>query len=164
MIIAATGHRPHKLGGFDLKTRRALGALAVEHLSRAQPDRVISGMALGWDMAVAAAAHMLSIPFTAAVPFPGQHSLWPDADEKRYFRLLDLADEVVTVSDLHVPVPKAMQIRNEWMVDRANRIMALWDGSFGGTHNCIVYANKRRVPVDNLWNAWALPEYLWDVI
>ena len=31
MIVAATGHRPPKLGGYDQKTRRALGALAVEH-------------------------------------------------------------------------------------------------------------------------------------
>lgn len=68
------------------------------------------------------------------------------------------------VSGIHVPVPKAMQIRNEWIVDRADRIIALWDGSFGGTHNCITYANKRKVPVDNLWDAWADPEYPWDVL
>ena len=107
---------------------------------------------------------MLSIPFIAAVPFEGQHSLWPDADEKRYFRLLDLAKRVEIVSGIHVPVSKAMQVRNEWMVDRADRIMALWDGSFGGTHNCVTYASKRNVHVDNLWYAWTLPEYLWDVL
>lgn len=164
MIIAASGHRPDKLGGYDLKTRRALGALAVEYLSRSRPEQVISGMALGWDMAVAAAAHMMGIPFIAAVPFEGQHSLWPDEAEKRYFRLLDLAHRVEIISGIHVSVPKAMQLRNEWMVDRADRIMALWDGSFGGTHNCITYAHKRKVPVDNLWDLWALPEYLWDLL
>lgn len=164
MIIAATGHRPERIGGHDLKTRRALGALAVEALSRLQPDQVISGMALGWDQAVAAAAHLLNIPFIAAVPFPGQHSLWPDDAERRYHRLLDLADKVVFVSDIDVPVNKALQKRNEWMVDRANRMLALWDGSFGGTHNCIVYARKRGVPVDNLWPYWSMPEIMWELL
>lgn len=46
---------------------------------------------------------------------------------------------------------------NEWMVDRAGRIAALWDGSWGGTFNCLNYARRRGVPIDNLWDRWTLP-------
>lgn len=35
-----------------------------------------------------------------------------------------------------------MQKRNEYMVDLADRVIAVWDGSKGGTANCIKYAEK----------------------
>ena len=35
-----------------------------------------------------------------------------------------------------------MQKRNEYMVDLADRVIAVWDGSKGGTANCVKYAEK----------------------
>jgi hypothetical protein len=35
-----------------------------------------------------------------------------------------------------------MQIRNEWMVDQATRMAALWDGSGGGTGYSIQSAGR----------------------
>lgn len=37
------------------------------------------------------------------------------------------------------------QIRNEWMVDRAARVIAVYNGEPGGTRNTIEYANKNKV-------------------
>ncbi|MDY5774050.1 MAG: hypothetical protein SPK32_11530, partial [Bacteroidaceae bacterium] len=34
------------------------------------------------------------------------------------------------------------QIRNEWMVDRSARVIAVYNGEAGGTRNTIAYANK----------------------
>ena len=157
-VIAATGHRPDKLGGYDQKTRRALGALAVEFLHERRPAKVISGMAIGWDMAVAAAAVTLGIPFVAAVPFADQALRWPIESQDRYHRLLAQAHSVEYISMGYSA--KAMQLRNEWMVNSADEMMALHDGSWGGTFNCLEYARKRGVPVTNLWDRWAVPEYL----
>lgn len=169
MIIAATGHRlGPKLGGYDGKTRLALGGLATEYLSRERPDKVISGMALGWDQAVAAACVALGIPFIAAVPFEGQEGRWPTEARERYARLLDCAVRVEIILDLQYgstsEINKAMQARNEWMVDRADKMVALWDGSWGGTFNCVRYAEAKNVPIDNLWNRWSLPEDVRDLI
>lgn len=162
MIVAATGHRPEKLGGYDEKTRRALGALATEWLHYARPDKVISGMALGWDQAVAAACVVLGIPFIAAVPFEGQDRKWPQPARERYWRLIEKSESVEIMNPtnpLHMfDVPRMMQLRNEWMVDRANKMLALWDGSWGGTFNCLEYARKKGVEVENLWAKWSLPE------
>jgi hypothetical protein len=47
-----------------------------------------------------------------------------------------------------------MQIRNEWMVDHCTHVAALWDGSPGGTGNCIRYVRKIGRPFDNLWQDW----------
>ncbi|WP_188052008.1 hypothetical protein [Azospirillum sp. Sh1] len=47
-----------------------------------------------------------------------------------------------------------MNTRNEWMVDHSDRLLALWDGSQGGTANCVRYARGLGRPIDNLWSEW----------
>lgn len=162
MIVAGTGHRPDKLGGYENRTRLALGGLATEYLSRKKPDLVISGMALGWDQALAGAAIALGIPLCAIIPFEGQERKWPEDAQARYARLLASAGEVVVASPW--PSTSAMQKRNEMMVDRADRVVALWDGSWGGTFNCVKYAEKTRVPIDHLWNRWSLENDIWELL
>ncbi len=115
-------------------------------------------MALGWDQAVAAAAVAYNVPFIAAVPFEGQEGFWPQEAQVRYRRLIALAEHVEIVCEKQGPFKKSFQIRNEWMVDRADKMVALWDGSWGGTFNCVRYAEKKGVPIDNLWDRWTLPE------
>lgn len=153
MILAATGHRPDKLGGYCDDVRRRLIALAAGHLTAVRPDRVISGMALGWDQAVAEAALQIAIPLIAAVPFVGQERRWPPESQRRYLGLIERAEAVEIVCDF--PGAKAMQLRNEWMVDHADEVVALWNGSWGGTFNCLAYARRRGVPASNLWARWA---------
>ena len=160
MILAATGHRATKLGT-SVAAEDALIALARRHLARLMPTQVISGMATGWDQAVAQAAVDLGIPFIAAVPFEGfgrkhcKETIW------RFMGMLAKASQIEIISQ--VPISSALQRRNEWMVDRADKMLALWDGSWGGTFNCVQYAEKKGVPVENLWQQWELlndPEIL----
>ena len=39
------------------------------------------------------------------------------------------------------------QKRDEWMVDRVSRVIAVYDGVSGGTKNTIEYAEKRGIEV-----------------
>lgn len=105
------------------------------------PEKVISGMALGVDQWAAHIAYKLSIPFIAAVPFEGQEKAWPAASQKTFHQLLKLASEKVIVSPGGYAAAK-MQIRNEWMVDHCDLLIAVWDGTKGGTGNCVQYAQK----------------------
>jgi uncharacterized phage-like protein YoqJ len=151
--ICGTGHRPDKLGGYDNFDLEKLCCFATYCLVKMSPTRVISGMALGWDQAIAVAALNLQIPLTAAVPFKGQERTWPDRMKEAYHSYLEKADEVVIVceGDWH---PYKMQLRNEWMVDHSALVLALWNGSKGGTANCIRYANKVKKPIINVWEDW----------
>ena len=153
MIIAATGHRPDKLGGYSPTVENRLRLLAHKHLVKTRPSFVISGMALGWDQAVAAASLLAGIPFVAAVPFEGQERKWPARSQEIYRELLIQAARIHVVGE-HGWSRDAFQRRNEWMVDHCDRLVALWNGSSGGTGNCLVYAQYRNKPVDNLWNEW----------
>lgn len=156
MILSGTGHRPDKLGGYDRRTAMRLRDLACRHLSeRPQlPEFVISGMALGWDTALAYAALDLIVPLIAAVPFEGQERMWPEESQKHYRWLLKHADQVV-----HVSAPGyanwKMQRRNEWMVDHSHEVLALWNGTSGGTANCIRYAETTGKRITNLWQEFS---------
>ena len=153
MVIAGTGHRPNKLGGYGDDVYRQLVTLARSALIEYKPTLVISGGALGWDTALASAAHMEKIPFNIAVPFHGQDKMWPPASKARYAKMISLANEVIVVSEGDFSARK-MQIRNEWMVNHCDTLLALWDGSNGGTANCIKYAQSIGHPIINLWGEW----------
>lgn len=152
-VTSFTGHRPDKLGGYSPAVTDRLIALGERALRDLGVTEAIVGMALGWDMAVAQAAINLQIPFVAAVPFEGQESRWPDASQLRFRELLAQAARVVIVSSGGYS-PRKMHTRNEWMVDNSQRLVALHDGSSGGTGSCVKYARSRRVEVCNMWPFW----------
>ncbi len=153
MTLCGTGHRPNKLGGYGDDAYAVLVHLAVMSLEDIKPDRVISGMALGWDMAIAEAAIRKRILLIAAIPFEGQESMWPQPSKDKYRELLDkCAVKKVICSPGYAPYK--MQARNQWMVDNSNIILALWNGTSGGTANCVKYAEKRNVKIFNLWNVY----------
>jgi uncharacterized phage-like protein YoqJ len=159
IVIAGTGHRPDKLvpgnrqAGYTNATLAALIGLAEKELDLLQPGEVISGVALGWDTALAIAAIRRGIPLTCAVPFEGQESRWPQESQDRYNKILSKAKAVVVVSEGGYSA-QSMQVRNEWMTDRAQKLLALWNGTPGGTRNCLDYAEKVAVPARNIWPLW----------
>ena len=149
MIVAVTGHRPDKLMGYKLPnpcyTRICKELERV--LKELNPTKAITGMALGVDQWLAMICIKLGIPFIAAVPFPGQESKWPESSQSTYKLLLKKADDIVIVSDAPFKAAK-LQKRNEWMVDQLadedDRLIAVYDGTEGGTYNCVKYAEKHE--------------------
>ena len=153
-----TGHRPDKLGGFNENNTMAAGikkvlAQEIERMATDGFTEFISGGALGVDTWAAEAVievrkvHPL-IKLTIARPFPSQDSKWLEESKYRFKAFCGAADKVVDVS----PDPYSawkMQVRNEWMVDQSDLILAIWDGSSGGTGNCVEYAkaNGKRLLV-----------------
>lgn len=153
-VVTATGHRPHKLGGYAEVVDWRLMKLARAVLDKSKPARVISGMALGWDQAIAFVGITLGIPVTAAIPFEGQESIWPESKQSRYHAILKKCESVQIVSPGEYGAHK-MYIRNCWMVDRADVVLALWDGTPGGTANCIDYTlENSHAPIVNVWDLW----------
>lgn len=148
-----TGHRPDKLGGYgEIATARLL-RMASMVVFAMRPARVISEMALGWDQAIARSAISMGVPVVAAVPFAGQESAWPAASQDAYVDILRKCSEVVTVCEGGY-APWKMQVRNQWMVEHGDHLIALWDGSPGGTANCVNYANSRSKDLTNVWPLW----------
>ena len=150
MILAGTGHRPDKLGGYDPHAVNQVMRFAEQVLTANKPSVVISGMALGWDIALAQAAVNLGIPFRAYIPFVGQEQVWPSASRLYYKALLAKAQETKICSTGGY-TKASMQIRNQNMVDDCDVVAALWNGSPGGTSNCLTYAMFVGKPYINYW-------------
>lgn len=142
MNVSITGHRPEKIKNSELvKTKLAE---AYEDLG---VFRVIQGMAAGVDLWSAYAAFMAEIPYVCAIPWKGHAPR--KIDRVAYELALKNADEIHYVNDSDkYPGPWVYQERNIWMVDRADTVIAVWDGiEKGGTWNCVEYAFKKGVPI-----------------
>jgi len=155
MVYAVTGHRPEKIGGYGKEAKVHLEQFAIETLRKIKPQatRIFTGMALGWDQAIADACIRLNIPFVAAVPFPGQEMVWFEEMRVHYCYLLGKAQIVQMVS----PGPyskEKMQIRNQFIVNECEALIALWNGTTGGTCNCVKYAQEEQKKVINVWDKW----------
>lgn len=155
MIIAGTGHRPNKLGGYGAEVQQKLIDFAAAVLPQHQPSTVITGMALGWDMALAQAAVRLGIPFHAYIPFNGQELMWPESTRLYYRALMRQAQHIVVCSTGGF-TKEAMQVRNVAMVDNCDELVALWNGSSGGTANCLRYAQSLHKRYTNYWPEWSM--------
>ena len=143
-VISGTGHRPQKLGNEWDGIGPCSDWIRLELkkvFEKQKPDIIVSGMALGYDMLLAEVAIEMSVPLTAAVPFIGQESAWTSKSQERFFRILEKAKRIVVVSEGEYS-PEKMQIRNEWMVNNSDKLVACWNKTPGGTGNCVKYAKS----------------------
>jgi len=118
-----------------------------------QITHFISGLAIGVDMlgvesvALVRAFGGPEVEITGAMPFPSQASRWPKPTRDHWDNICGLCNEVLAISEdpYH---PSKMQIRNVWMVDNSDYVIAIWDGiSKGGTQNCMDYAKSKGKPI-----------------
>ncbi len=147
-----TGHRPQKL-------TRPIDDIKVDlenEILRAVADgytTFITGMAYGTDIwagniVVRLKDRFPDLKLIAAVPFPDFPDGWEDEWRKKYERLIEKADMVKVISQGYSPA--VYQLRNEWMVDRSSRVIAVYDGKAEGTRNTINYARKKKIYVKEL--------------
>lgn len=80
-----------------------------------------------------------------ACPFDGFENSWSFAWQSQHREVLQEADLVRYICDSYSRY--CFQKRNEWMVDHAARVIAVFNGESGGTKNTIDYARKCGVPV-----------------
>ena len=171
LIWGFTGHRVQRLGDFldyEYKILPRLVDLCKKVIEEQEIKYAISGMALGFDTAVAEACVKLGVPFMAAVPGHWFHKRWQLKQVERYCELLTEADDVNFIDELNEyqvlgpdgePMAKydarKLHKRNEFIVDHSQKLIALWDGQReGGTYNCLQYAHSKGKEELNLWERW----------
>lgn len=140
MIIAGTGHRKFKNNYYPSKTWHPICEKTIKILEKLKPEKILSGGAIGFDSLLIDAAISLKVPYILCAPFKNQSGNWPLKSKQRYDKYLEKADEIVIVSEGGFTSQK-MQIRNEYLVDNCNLLLAFFNGEKGGTYNCVKYAN-----------------------
>lgn len=139
-ILAITGHRPSRIKDIE-KTKESIG----QKLEEIMPSILIQGMAVGVDMWSAHEALKRNVPYIAVRPWAGHGAQEQDV----YERTLRNAKTVVTLNPVaDYPGPHTYIIRNRWMVDHADLLLAVWDGKkSGGTWSTVRYASEKGIEV-----------------
>ena len=145
-----SGHRPEKLGLPERKVKKALS----DEILRAIDDgyvTFITGMARGVDLWAGeivlrekrknSALHLI-----AAVPYEGFDARWSWSWRRSYQEVLSGADIVRFICPGYSR--DAFQRRNEWMVDRSSRLIAVFNGTPGGTKNTLDYAARQKRKIE----------------
>ena len=154
-----TGHRPNKLpwGSNEEDPRcKALKTRLWDVMETAYEEgyrHFICGMAQGCDLYFCECVLALrqlhpDVTVEAAVPCPTQADSWPAAQRERYQRLLEACDFETMVSAQYSST--CMQRRDRYMVDHASLLIAVFDGSVGGTRYTMEYAMRRGLSVLDL--------------
>ena len=158
-----SGHRPDKLpSGFN-KDNTACSPLrlalreAIKDAAEHGYRNFLSGMALGIDTWAAEEVLALrengkDVRLIAALPCPNQDSRWQYEDSRHFQNLLKRADDARMICGSYSPF--CMGARNLWMVERSSLLIAVFDGSPGGTFNTIGHAKNfglriQIIPVQN---------------
>ena len=147
-----TGHRPEKLHKPGEQIQKDLEA-AIRQAVDDGFVTFISGMARGVDIWAAEIVLRLresnpAIHLVAASPYRGFESRWSADWQSRYNAIMQQADLVRFVCPSYSR--DCFQRRNEWMVDRSCRVIAVYNGEPGGTRNTIEYANIQRVEITTI--------------
>lgn len=151
-----TGHRPSKLpwrnnDGDDrcLILKEKLYDVA-EALYRAGVTHFICGMAMGCDLYFCETIIKLrmehpDITLEAAIPCEGQSKLWDSNQRRRYDYLMHQCDfETILQREYS---DDCMQKRNFYMVDNSSVLVAVFDGTPGGTKQTVSYAIRKGLEV-----------------
>ncbi len=146
---AFTGHRPNKLptGESLVRLEKMLYSIIEELIREEDVSHFISGMAQGIDMMAAEAVLALRykyphITLESAVPCNGQHSNWSEESKEAYRNILRRADKVSLLQGEYTR--DCMMKRNKYMVNRSEFLVAVWNGTSGGTKNTVSYALKEH--------------------
>ena len=142
-----TGHRPEKLHKPEEQIKKDLEEAILQAVDEGFVT-FISGMARGVDIWAAEIVLRLresnpAIHLVAASPYRGLESRWSADWQSRYNAILQQADLVRFVCPSYSR--DCFQRRNEWMVDRSCRVIAVYNGEPGGTRNTIEYAKAKKV-------------------
>jgi uncharacterized phage-like protein YoqJ len=94
------------------------------------------------------------LKLVCVIPFEGMEDRWPADWKKHYDLVRRQADFVWVLSDRYYK--DAYQNRNQWLVNHASRLIAVFNGSSSGTGNTIRYASEMGVPthmieVPDIW-------------
>ena len=147
-----TGHRPDKIGKDENLVKEKLR----NEIKRSAEEgylTFITGMAMGVDMWAAEIVieekkNYPEIKLICASPYPGFERNRCLADRMKYNWVLSNADYVINISEKYTRF--CFQIRNMWMVDRSDKVIAVYNGSRGGTHNTVKYAEKKNINIVNI--------------
>jgi len=151
MRIAITGHR-----GLPAETERLVDRAIREQLAAYAGREVVgvSNLADGADQLFAQAVVDAGGQLDVIVPAARYRDGLPESAHAAYDALLSRASSVHRLDRIESDEEAHMQASRA-MLDRAERLFAVWDGKpargYGGTADVVAEARNRGIPVTVIW-------------
>ncbi len=142
VTLSFTGHRPEKLKNIPAIT--GMYERLLTKWSEKYELTIVVGGARGIDTIVGLVAAKMGLPVTLALPFIGCNP----TDNNELMKYSNVT--VVHVSEKPYTDNSQYQKRNTWMVDHSDMLIAYWNGTPGGTANCVRYAQRVGKKIKNL--------------
>ena len=145
-VCAFTGHRPSKYPYLAQENSEAYRRMEAEVLSQILKlakdgySHFICGGALGADMLCAQQVLTLRaiqphVTLELALPCPEHSADWQERDKQALEQISEEADIITTVCPMYTQF--CMNERNRYMVERCDTLVAIYDGTRGGTQNTL---------------------------
>ena len=162
MVVSFTGHRPDKITGWahspEVVERTIREAVAREIVRQCEcgAKEFVSGMAPGFDLWAADEVDRLrkegvispATRLTLAIPYPHFERSFEVAHHPLYNHIVEVAEEVVYVSQHYHKGCYAM--RNDFLVERADTLIAYYEGIEGGTRYTLRKGQRKGCRCINL--------------
>ena len=119
---------------------------SIETVIEGGADTFYNGMAQGFDLIAAECVLHLKkkypyIRLIACIPCLGQEKNFSAVDKERYVQILKRSDEQVILSEYYFK--GCMQVRDRYMADRADILVAFCKKEKGGTAFTVQYFQKK---------------------
>ena len=148
--ICFTGHRNSHLPwrGYEIGEQfnnfRIRLRNAIEENIKKGYVYFLSGMAIGTDMIFSELVLDLrkkyDIKLICVLPFKNPDNIWAGHLKERFRNILENADDVIITSETYSK--SSFMIRNKYMVNNSNKLIACFGNFPGGTLNTINYAKS----------------------
>ncbi len=148
MFCCFSGHRPHILSretDYIINLKKEISNAIDKAIEDGYTD-FYCGMAKGVDTYAAEivlekAKTDCKIKLHAAIPCENQEGAWSMEDKEKYYYLLSKCESINYTSKIYND--RCMLLRNEFMVNNSDRLIAVWNGQMrGGTAYTVRYAKK----------------------
>lgn len=139
-----TGHRPEKIKE-DIDVIKANLAKEIKNAIELGYDTFLTGMAPGTDTWAADIILDLKkdntdIKLICAIPFRGVERNRTPELQKRFHEILEASDGAEYMSEKYKRW--VFLARDRWMVDHSSYVIAVYNGSYGGTQYTVDYTKK----------------------
>lgn len=141
-FASVTGHRYIADNSLNRKAVNHLIDLAVE----SGIEKFLVGMSRGADFLFAEVLSKRELSWIAVIPCTDQTLFWNESDRTLHKSLIDKADNMIVLHNKYKQ--GVMHYRNEYMVEKSEMLLAIYDGSVrGGTYHTVGLALKKHKKV-----------------
>jgi hypothetical protein len=152
--VAVSGHRGLGTSAQQERLRSQCRQLLMEIKAQHPDIEALTAIAEGADSLFAETALELGIPLRVVLPFATYIEDFPEGPARQRFLRLQQAATSVETLNYAERSDDAYFAGGLWVVDRANLLVALWDGQpargHGGTAEIVDYARSKHIPVEVL--------------